>query len=150
MRAAGGIQASLGQAQPLYRAAIYQMLGDDLLDILRLYEAVVDRFRIDHQRWPVFALIQAAGLVHSHSVAQTGGSDAIFHAGVNLALAVGSAGRPRRLRCPEIGADKDVAIKSRQRETPLGNADRRAGMSGWKLLPFYLSGGPRFPLAAVA
>src|ERR1700761_3624789 len=131
MRAARRIQAALGQAQPLHRAPVQQMLADDLLDVVWLHKAIPDRPRIHHHRRPVLALVKASGLVHANLVPQPGALHRVLHASVDLALAVGGAGRPRRLRSPEICADKDMAIESRQENSP--------GMAMGVLPSFYVT-----------
>jgi len=66
VRARLGVDALIGKPQPLDRASIDQMLLHNFRGILRLHVPIPDRFRINHYSWPVFALVQAAGLVDPH------------------------------------------------------------------------------------
>src|SRR6516165_3068027 len=59
MRARFGIDAAVGEAKALHRAAGNQMLLDDLRRVFRLHETIPDRFGIHDNRGPVLALVQA-------------------------------------------------------------------------------------------
>jgi hypothetical protein len=73
VRAAFGVQALVGHAQPLDRLAAHQVLLDDVRGIRGMHVAVPDRLGINHHHGPVFALVQAAGLVDAHRFAQARG-----------------------------------------------------------------------------
>jgi hypothetical protein len=73
VRAAFGVQALVGHAQPLDRLAAHQVLLNDVRGIRGVHVAVPDRLGINHHHGPVFALVQAAGLVDAHRFAQARG-----------------------------------------------------------------------------
>ena len=70
VRAGLGVEARVGDPQPLHRPATHQVLVDDLRGIFRLHIAIPDGFGIDDDRGPVLALVKAAGLVDAHRAAQ--------------------------------------------------------------------------------
>ena len=88
MRTGRSVDAGLRQAEPLHRPAVHNMLLDDLSDIFRLHEAVPDRLRIDHDGWPVLALVQTTGFVGPYRRLQAGGADRLLEQLLQLALAV--------------------------------------------------------------
>ena len=59
MRTALGIQALIGHAQPLDRAAANQVLLHNGGRIFGLHAAVPNCFRINHDHWAMLTLIQA-------------------------------------------------------------------------------------------
>ena len=118
MRAAGGVDAALGQHQPLYGTPGDQVLAHDLLHIRGLNVAVPDGFRIDDDRRPVLTLVEAAGLVGADAGAEAGSADGILKQALQLSFAIGGAGRTGAAWFAGIGADKDVMFKSGQTKTP--------------------------------
>jgi hypothetical protein len=120
VRAALGVQAFVGDAEPLDRFAIDKVLAHNLFSIFRLHATVPDCFGIDHNSRSVFALVQAAGLVDAHPAGQTGILGELIEARVQLALAVGGAGRAGRIRGASVVADENVAFKQGQRGSPQG------------------------------
>src|SRR5690349_4222646 len=64
--AAGGSETVLSNAQPLYDAAVDEMLLDDFVNVFLVDVRVPDRFRIhDHHR-TFFASVHAAGLIDAN------------------------------------------------------------------------------------
>ena len=96
MRTALGVQAFIGNTQPLYRTAGNEMLGNDLFGILRLDASVPHGIRINHDRRAMLALVQAAGLIDPHFAAKTGLFRQLLEAGVQFALSIS---RARRTGC---------------------------------------------------
>ncbi len=78
MGTALGVETGIGQPKPLYGAAVEEVLGDDLLDILDVDEAVPDGLRVDHDDGAVLALVEAAGLVGPDMVLQSGFLDGVL------------------------------------------------------------------------
>ena len=70
MRTAFRIDALFGQPQTLYRPPVDQVLLHDFRGIFWLHMPIPYRFRINHHRWPVLALVQAAGLVDANRASQ--------------------------------------------------------------------------------
>jgi hypothetical protein len=118
MRAAGGVDAALGQPQPLDGTSAGQVLADDLLHIFRLNMAVPHGLRINDNGWPVLALVETAGFVSADAGAETGGANGILKQALQLSLAVGGAGWAGTPWFTGIGTDKDVMFKSGQTKTP--------------------------------
>jgi len=115
VRTAFGIHALLGQPQPLHRPPPNQVLIHNLRRILNSYMPVPHRLRIHHHRWPMFALVQAAGLVDPHRRAQPRRLGELIQLGVQFAFAIAGARWPWCIGGPGIVADKDVTFKCGQR-----------------------------------
>jgi hypothetical protein len=64
-----GIQAGIGDQQALYWFSADDVGSDDFLNVVLRYVAVPDCFRIDDDRWPMLALIEASGFIGSNSIA---------------------------------------------------------------------------------
>src|SRR5271170_289891 len=114
MRTGSSIQALRCKTQSLHRTAVPQMLFDDFVQVFWLHKSVPNLFRINHDRLPMLALLEAAGLVDPQHAMKLRGPHLVFQKRMKLALAVRAAGRPRRTRLPLVGANEDVAIKFRQ------------------------------------
>ena len=78
MGAALGVEAGIGQPKPLYGAAVEEVPGDDLLDVLDVDKAIPDGLRIDHDDGAVLALVEAGGLVGPDMVLQSGFLDCVL------------------------------------------------------------------------
>lgn len=111
MRARFGVDALLGQAKSLDGTAGREMLGDDGFGIFGMDIAVPDRIRVDHNRRPVLALVEAPGLVDAHTAGEPRLFGQLLQAGMQLAFSIPGAGGARRLRRANIVADKDVALE---------------------------------------
>ena len=79
-----------------------------------LEPAVPNGFGVDDDGGAMLALLKASGLVDADAGDETGGFCGVFEGGVELALAVGSAGGARAARLADIGTDEDVALEFRQ------------------------------------
>ena len=123
MRACFRVDALLGHAQALNGPAANQMLLDDLRGVRRLHMAVPDGLGIDHNRWPMFALVQAKGFVDANGGAQSGGFSQLLQLGVEIAFAVRGAGRAGRIGGSSVVADKNVMLKRGQAVFLLGADD---------------------------
>lgn len=114
MRARLRIDALIRQPQPFHRAAVDQVLFDDLRGIFRLHVPVPDRLRIHDHRRAMFALIEAAGLVDANRVPQARGLRKLLKLGVQLALSIRSARGPRRTLRADVVANKNVVFENWQ------------------------------------
>jgi len=73
MRAGPGIDARIGQSQPLHGPPVDQVLLHNLRGIPGRHMAVPHSLGIHDHRGPVLALVQAEGLVDAHRSSQTCG-----------------------------------------------------------------------------
>ncbi len=120
MRAALGVDALLGQPQPLHGPAAHQVFRDNLRGVAELDVAVPDGLRVNHHCGAVLALVQTAGFVDAHLTAQPGGFGELLQLGVQFAFSVGGAGWAGRVGGAGVVADKDVAFKCGQALSLLG------------------------------
>ncbi len=114
MRAGLGINARIGQAQPFYRTAVYQVLLHYLRGIFGLDVSVPDSLGIHNHRWSVFALVQATRLVDAHGASQAGGLGELLQLRVQFALSIGCARGPWSTFRTDIVANKNVVFKQGQ------------------------------------
>jgi hypothetical protein len=114
VRAAFGIQALLGDAQALDGPSADEMLLDDGGGIGGLHVAVPDGFGVNHHSGAVLALVKAAGLVDAHLARKAGRLGELLQLGVQIALSIGSARRPRSIGGTGIMADENVVFKRGQ------------------------------------
>ena len=114
MRAGFGVDALIGQTQPLHGLAANQVLFHNLCRIFRLNVAVPDRLWIhDHGR-PVFALVKASGLVDPHLAGQPGFLGQLLQLRVQFALSIGRTGRAWRTGGTCVVTDKYVVFENWQ------------------------------------
>ena len=114
VRTAPGVEALIGDAQPLHRPARDQVLGDNLRGVFGPHLPVPDGLRVDHHRGAVLALVKAAGFVDPDTAAQAGFFRQLLEPGVQFALSVHGAGRPRRIRGADIMTDKNMVFEDGQ------------------------------------
>ncbi len=79
-----GVEAGVWEAQTLDGTAVEEVLGDDLLDVFDVDEAVPDGLGVDHDDGPVLALVEAAGFVGSDVVLEAGFLDGVLEGGFEL------------------------------------------------------------------
>jgi hypothetical protein len=113
MRAMFSIEAGGGESQPLHRAAMHQVLVDDLIYIFKPDKAIPDSLGIDHNRRTMLALVETAGLVGADQMLQSSLLDGILEGGFELLTAFGKAAWPGRGFVAFVGADKDMVLKCR-------------------------------------
>jgi len=105
------IHARIRQPQPRHRPPADQVFLHNLLCIPRFHKSVPDGLGIhDHHR-PVLTLIQAAGLIHPHSVLQSSRLHGIFQRSTQLLGMLIPAARPRGGLIPLIQTNKYVVLK---------------------------------------
>jgi len=114
MRAALRIDTFVRQTQPLYRPAANQVFRNDLFGVGSLHMAIPDRFRVDHHRGAMLALIQASSLVDAHCAAQSGGLYKLLQLRQKLTLAILRTRGPRSALGTNILTDKHMAFKRGQ------------------------------------
>jgi hypothetical protein len=105
------VEAGVGKAQSLYGAAVEEMLGDDLLDVFNMDEAVPDGLGVDHDDWAVLALVEAAGFVGPDVVLEAGFLNGVLEGGFELFTAGGKAAGTGGAFVALVGADEDVVVK---------------------------------------
>jgi hypothetical protein len=135
MRAAFGIHARVGKAQPLHRPPAHQVLRHNLFRVLRLHVPVPNRIGIHHYRGPMLALVQAAGLVDAHLRAQPGLARKLLQARVQSARSVACARGSRRIGRASVVTDKDVSFKWGQAENLLSPINSGAAHSRLTRVP---------------
>jgi hypothetical protein len=113
-----GVNALIGEAQPLDWAAAHQVLFDNRGRILGHDRPVPHRFRIHHHGGPVFALIQAQGFVDAYAFGKAGGFGQLLQLGVQLAFSIGCARRTGRASGTDVVANKDMSFKGWQSWDP--------------------------------
>lgn len=111
MLATRSIQTLVGKDKPFDWSARNQVFSNDLGDILRLDVPVPDSLGIDDHGRPVFALIEAAGLVGSNPRTETGRLDLILEQPLQFAFAICGTGRPCRPGLAMVSADKHMPLK---------------------------------------
>jgi hypothetical protein len=113
--AAGGVDATLGQAETLDWPASHKVLADNFVHIRGLDRAVPDSVGVDDDGWAMLALVEAASLVGANRGGEARGLQLIFENGVQRSDAVAGARRPGTPGFAAIGAYKNVAFKRWQR-----------------------------------
>jgi hypothetical protein len=106
MLAGSGIDAAFGQQQPFDRTPRHQMGGNNLIHIGFRDMPIPDGFRIDDHRWPMFALVQAAGLVDADASLQAGHIHSVLEPRLQLRFAVGVTAGTRTAWFALVDADK--------------------------------------------
>jgi hypothetical protein len=114
VRACFGVDAFIGQAQPLDRPAAYQVLLHNLRGIGWLNVAIPDGFGINHHCRPVFALIQTKRLIDADCGCETGGLGQLLQLGEEFTLSIAGAGWAWGIGGALVMADKDMAFKRGQ------------------------------------
>ena len=111
MRTALRVHALICQAQPLHRPPAYKMFFHNLCRVLWPHMAIPNRFRINHHRRPVLALVQTAGFIDAHAARQSCGFRQLLQLRMQVALSVAGTRRARRTFGAHVVANKDVAFK---------------------------------------
>ena len=114
MGAGFGIDALVGETEPLDRTTVDKVLLDDLRGILRLHVAIPDRFGVHDDGGAVLALIEAAGFVNANRAAQAGGFRQLLELGVQFTFAVAGARGPGSAFRAGVVADEDVVLENGQ------------------------------------
>ncbi len=111
MLAGSGVDAAFGQQQSLDRTSRDQMRGNNFIHIGLRDMSIPDGFRIDDYGGPMFALIEAAGLVDPDAPFKTCGIDGLLEARLQLRLAIGITAGPRAAGFALVDADKYVPLE---------------------------------------
>ena len=116
-----GIDAGAGKAEAFDRAAVEEVLLDDLFGVAGFGEAVPDGVGIDDEDGAVLALVEAAGFVDADAVFEARGFDRVLERGAKfLAVVEGAAGAGGFVTLVE--ADEEVVLE-----------DWHAGLdAGWR------------------
>lgn len=116
VRAMLGIETRAGQSKALHRAAMNQVLGDDLIDVFQVNEPIPDGLGIDHNDGAVLALVKTAGLIGADLVLEAGVLDRVLEGRFELLAAVGKAAWTGGRFVALVGADKEMVFKFRHGE----------------------------------
>ena len=135
MRTVLGIYARISQPQPFHRPSTHQVLGHDLFRVFRRHMPVPDRVGVHHNRRPVLALVQAAGLVNAHFCAQPGLARKLLQPRVQRTRSVACARRTRRIGGASVVTNKNVAFKWGQAENLLSPINSGAAASRLTRVP---------------
>jgi|SRR6516165_7284484 len=73
-----GVEAGVGKAEALDGTVVEKVLGDDLVDIFEVDEAVPDGLGIDCDDGAVLALVEAPGFVGADVVLEAGFLDGVL------------------------------------------------------------------------
>lgn len=106
-----GVQAGIRQAQPLHRTTADDMRLHNLVDVRFGNVPVPDCFGVDHDIRPVFALVEAAGLVGSHFALQSVLGKLLFKELLQLRLRHGITTPPWMSRRSLVSANEDMFFK---------------------------------------
>ena len=110
MLAGCGIDASFGQHQPFDRMSSHQMRGNNFIHVGFRDVPIPDGFRINDHGWPMFALVQAAGLVDADTPLQAGHIYGLLEPPLQLRFSVRIAAGTRAAGFALIDADKYVPL----------------------------------------
>jgi hypothetical protein len=124
-----GVQAGIGNAQPLNRAAGDQVLSDDFVGVLGFHPAIPDSIGVHDYGGSVLALVKAAGLVDADAAGEASFAGELREARMEGALAVSSAGRTRRVGRADVMTDEDVAFE-KGHGTRIADEKREQGSEG--------------------
>lgn len=113
MRATGGVQAGIGNDEPLDRLAAKDVGFDDLVDIGSGDPAVPDGVGIDHDVRAVLALVEAPRLVRADFVLKTQGGKLLLEGQLQLGLAGRVAAAAGMAFRTLIAANEDVSLELR-------------------------------------
>jgi hypothetical protein len=131
VRAPLGVEAGVGEQQPLDRAAVEEMLVDDLRHISNVDKAIPDSVGIDHDDGPMLALVEAAKLVRPDLALQTGVLDGVLERALEFRAVFAGAAWPEGVFFPLVGADEKVVLKLRQRGSFPSPARLSCGTQGF-------------------
>jgi hypothetical protein len=106
-----GVEAGVGEAEALDWAAMEDVFADNLVYVLEFDEAVPDGLGVNDDGGAVLALVEAAGLVGSDGVFETGGFEGVFEGVFEFLAAAGAATGARGGVVALVGADKDVVFE---------------------------------------
>jgi hypothetical protein len=108
-----GVQTGIGQAQPLDRMSANNVRFDDLVDVGFGNVPLPDCVRIDDDRRPVLALVQAAGLIRPHFALQAALRELLLECLLQFGVGGWIAASPRIARRTLVPADEDMLLEFR-------------------------------------
>ena len=106
-----GIEAGIGEAEALDGAVVEEVLGDDLVDVFEVDEAVPDGLGIDDDDGAVLALVEATGFVGADVVLEAGFFDSVLEGWLELLAAAGKATGTGGGFVTLVGTDEDVVVE---------------------------------------
>jgi hypothetical protein len=108
-----GVQAGVGDDQPLDGFVADDVGGDDFFDVMFGDMAVPDGVGINDDGGSVLALVEASGLVGPNGVANAVLGQDFLKLFLELAVGIGVAAATGMVFVALVGADKDVFFKFR-------------------------------------
>ena len=108
-----GIQALVFQPESFHRTSSHDVGFNNLVYIIRRDSSIPDCFRINHNVWPMLALIEAAGVIGANSALQSPLGEFLLESCVQFGTSAGIAAAARMVLRPHIAADKNVAFEFR-------------------------------------
>jgi hypothetical protein len=106
-----GIQTGIWQSQALYWFSSNNVRFDNFVHVGGGYAPVPDGFRIDDQVGTVLALIEATGLVGSHSFFQSALRQLLFEEFLQFGFGFRIAASSRMSRRTLVSTDEDMLLK---------------------------------------
>lgn len=89
------------------------VLVDNLFHVIRGDMSVPDRFRINHNRGAMFALVEASGLIGADFTFEPALGELLLEEFLQLGLRLGIAAAARMAGRPLVAADKDMLFEFR-------------------------------------
>lgn len=119
MRAMLRIEAGIGESQTFHRPSVDEVFAYDFIDIFESHKAIPDRFGIDHDGRAMLALVEAARLVGSNQMLESGLFNGVLERGFDLFAALGKTARAIGGLIALVGADKDMVLELRHWDSSL-------------------------------
>jgi len=115
MRTTGRVQAGVRNQQPLHGFASNNVRFDDFIYVAGSHPAIPDVIGIDHHVRPVLALIEASGLIRSHTMFVSEHCQLLLERQLQLRLPRGIAATAWMSIGALVAADEDVSFKLRHK-----------------------------------
>jgi hypothetical protein len=113
MFTAAGIQALVSQPESFHRTSSHDVGFHNLVYIIQRDSSIPDCFRINHNVWPMLALIQAAGVIGANSALQSELRQFLLESRVQFGPSARIAAAAHMALGAHIAADENVAFKFR-------------------------------------
>jgi hypothetical protein len=113
MGAALGVEAGVGEYQPLDGTAVEEMLVDDLLHVFDMDEAVPDGVGVDDDDGAVLALVETAKLIRADLSLEANAFDGVLERIFQLFAALVAAAWAASVFFPLVGAEEEMVLKLR-------------------------------------
>lgn len=132
MFARRGVDAFFAQQQTRDRRVIDEMCFNDLGDIFTFDSPIPDGLRINHHRWAMLALIQAARAIGAHPIFQAACRQLFFERQLQGAQGRRVTAATGVFRRTLIGTNENVMLEFRHRPEMCGGICRPVFVSAYK------------------